>query len=163
MTMNELLAVVLTLVLQHGTMPPGMTHEQHLQQMEKDAALKKRGAVAMGFDQDKTAHHFRTSATGGSIEVEVNDPADSTSRDQVRSHLKEIAGAFAKGDFGKPSQTHAEVPPGVPAMERLRTAIRYKYERTDRGGAVRISTSDPEALKAIHEFLDYQGREHHKK
>jgi len=161
--MNELLAVLLTLALQHATMPPGMSHEEHMKQMAKDAALKQRGALAMGFDQDKTTHHFRTSATGGSIEVEVNDPADSTSRDQVRTHLKEIAGAFAKGDFGKPFQTHAEVPPGVPAMERLRTAIRYKYEQTERGGAVRISTSDPEALEAIHEFLRYQSREHHKK
>jgi hypothetical protein len=161
--MKQLLAALLAFVLQHPAMPPGMSHEEHMKQMAKDAALKQRGTLAMGFDQDKTAHHFRTSATGGSIEVEVKDPADSTSRDQVRSHLKEIAGAFAKGDFGKPFQTHAEVPPGVPAMERLRSAIRYKYEQTDRGGAVRITTSDPEALKAIHEFLDYQGREHHKK
>jgi len=159
--MNELLALLVTLALQHGAMPPGMTHEQHHEQMAKDAALKKRGAIAMGFDQHKTTHQFPASATGGSIEVEVNDPADSTSRDQVRSHLKEIASAFANGDFEKPFQTHAEVPPGVPAMQRLKSAIRYKYEQTDRGGAVRISTSDPEALRAIHEFLDYQGKEHH--
>jgi hypothetical protein len=148
-------------VLQHPTMPAGMSHEEHLKQMEKDAALKKRGTIAMGFDQDKTAHHFRTSATGGSIEVEVKDPADSVSRDQVRSHLKEIAAAFAKGDFTKPFETHAEMPPGVPSMERLKTVIRYKYEETPRGGLVRITTSDPGALKAVHEFLDYQAREHH--
>ena len=29
------------------------------------------------------------------------------------------------------------------------------------GGKVRISTSNPEALKAIHEFLAYQASEHH--
>ena len=115
----------------------------------------------MGFDQDTTEHQFRTSASGGSIEVEVKDAADLASREQIRSHLKEIAGAFAKGDFAKPFQTHAEVPAGVPAMERLKGVIRYKYEETPRGGLVRISTSDPEALKAVHEFLDYQGREHH--
>jgi hypothetical protein len=79
----------------------------------------------------------------------------------VRSHLKEIAAAFAKGDFAKPFQTHAEVPPGVPAMERLKAVIRYTYEPTPRGGMVRISTSDPEALKAVHDFLAYQAREHH--
>src|SRR5437879_3509914 len=115
--MKELLTAVLVVALQHPTMPAGMSHEEHLKQMEKDAALKKRGTLAMGFDQDKVAHHFRTSATGGSIEVDVKDPADATSLDQVRSHLKEIAAAFAKGDFAKPFQTHAEVPPGVPAME----------------------------------------------
>ena len=159
--MKSLLAAVLMFALQHPTMPAGMSHEEHLKQMEKDAALKKRGTIAMGFDQDKTAHHFRTSATGGSIEVEVKDPADSASRNQVRSHLTEIAASFAKGDFAKPFQTHAEVPPGVPSMERLKAVIRYRYEETARGGVVRISTSDPDALKAVHEFLDYQAREHH--
>jgi len=159
---KNLLAAILTLALQqHPAMPAGMSHEEHLKQMEKDAALKARGTIAMGFDQDKTAHHFRTSATGGSIEVEVKDPADSVSRDQVRIHLKELAAAFAKGDFAKPFQTHAEVPPGVPSMERLKAVIRYKYEETARGGLVRITTSDPDAIKAVHEFLGYQAREHH--
>jgi hypothetical protein len=159
--MMNLLAAVLAFALQHPAMPAGMSHEEHLKQMAKDAELKKRGTLAMGFDQDKTAHHFRTSATGGSIEVEVTDPADSGSRDQIRSHLKEIAADFAKGDFAKPFQTHAEVPPGVPSMERLKADIRYKYEETPRGGMVRISTSNSEALKAIHEFLAYQASEHH--
>src|SRR5438045_8243676 len=143
--MNALVVAVLAFALQHPAMPAGMTHEEHLKQMAKDAELKKRGTIAMGFDQDKTAHRFRTSATGGTIEVEVKDPADSASRDQVRSHLKEIAAAFANGDFTKPFQTHAEVPPGVPVMEHLTAAIRYKYEETSRGGRVRITTSDPEA------------------
>jgi hypothetical protein len=158
--MKTLLAVFLTLAWQHPAMPAGMSHQEHLAQMEKDAALKERGALAMGFDQDRTEHHFRTSATGGSIEVEVKDSADATSRDAVRSHLKEIAEAFAKGDFAKPFQTHAEVPPGVPAMVRLKGGIRYKYEETARGGMVRITTSDPDALNAVHEFLAYQTREH---
>ena len=56
---------------QHPTMPAGMSHEEHLKQMEQDAALKKRGAAAMGFDQDAAVHHFRVTPTGGSIEVEV--------------------------------------------------------------------------------------------
>ena len=158
---NMLTAALVLFALQHSSMPSGISHEEHLKQMAKDAELKRRGTLAMGFDQDKTAHHFRTSAIGGSIEVEVKDPADSVSRDQVRNHLKEIAAAFAKGDFTKPFETHAEMPPGVPSMERLKTVIRYKYEKTPRGGLVRISTSDPDALKAVHEFLAYQAREHH--
>ncbi|MEO6238767.1 MAG: hypothetical protein ABIQ52_17355 [Vicinamibacterales bacterium] len=159
--MKELFAAILAFALQHPTMPAGMSHDEHLKQMAKDGELKKRGTIAMGFDQEKTAHHFRTSATGGSIDVEVKDPADTASRDQIRGHLKEIASAFATGDFTKPFQTHAEVPPGVPAMERLKAVIRYKYEETARGAMVRITTSDPEALEAIHEFLAYQAREHH--
>ena len=158
--MKVVFAAVFTMFLQHPGMPAGMTHEQHMKQMQKDAELKKRGALAMGFDQDKTTHHFRATPAGGSIEVAVKAAADAVSRDQIRSHLKEIAAAFAKGDFAKPFQTHAEVPPGVPAMQRLKAAIRYKYEETPDGGAVRITTADPDALKAVHEFLAYQGREH---
>ena len=124
--MNQFVAALLAFVLQHPGMPPGMCHDEHMKQMAKDAALKQRGALAMGFAQDKTTHHFSTSVTGGSIEVEVKDAADSASRRQIRRHLKDIAGAFAKGDFAKPFQTHAEVPPGVPAMQRLKSVIRAR-------------------------------------
>lgn len=158
--MKTLLTLLLTLALQHQSMPPGMTHEQHLKQMQKDAELKKRGALAMGFDQDKTAHRFPVSPTGGSIEVDAIDPDDRASRDQIRTHLKEIAKSFARGDFAKPFQTHAEVPPGVPEMQRLKEKIRYAFVETPRGGAVRITTTDAAALAAVHAFLAYQSREH---
>jgi len=158
----QLLALVVSLVLQHTGMPAGMSHEDHLKQM-KDAELNRRGAAAMGFDQHTTVHHFPITGTGGSIEVEVKDPADQTSLGAVRAHLQEIAGAFANGDFDKPFQTHAEVPPGVPEMQGLKRAITYKYEETARGGAVRITTSDKAALQAVHKFLEYQAREHHAK
>ena len=126
----------------------------------QQSELDRRGALAMGFDQQKTTHAFLSTAAGGSIEVRANDAADAATTRQIRTHLAEIAKAFASGDFTKPFQTHAEVPPGVPAMQRLKTAIRYVYSDTPRGGVVRITTSDPEALAAVHEFLAYQRREH---
>jgi SAM-dependent methyltransferase len=145
---------------QHPQMPAGMTHEQHMAQMKKDAEMKQRGSLAMGFDQDKTTHHFNLTADGGSIGVDANDPADQASRDQIRVHLKEIAVAFAQGDFAKPLLAHSEVPPGVPVLQRLKTEIAYVFQETERGGIVRISTSNPEARAALHEFLTYQIKEH---
>jgi len=159
--MTSMLTAILILALQHPSMPAGMSHEEHQKQMQKDAELKRRGEAAMGFDQDKTTHHFRTSASGGSIEVDVRDPKDTASLARVRAHLQEIATAFATGDFASPMQTHAEVPPGVPVMERLKSAIVYTYAETSHGGAVRIRTTNTDALAAIHEFLQYQSREHH--
>jgi hypothetical protein len=97
---------------QHTAMPPGMTHEEHMAQMKKDAEMTEHGNLAMGFDQDKTTHHFRLTADGGSISVDANARADQTSRDQIRAHLKEIANAFGQGDLGKPLMTHGEFPPG---------------------------------------------------
>jgi hypothetical protein len=158
--MKTLLALILAALAQHQSMPPGMTHEQHLKQLEKEAELKKRGALAMGFDQDKTTHRFPVSPSGGSIEVDAVDADDHASRDQIRTHLREIAKSFASGDFEKPFQTHAEVPPGVPEMQRLQERIRYEFVETARGGAVRITTTDAAALAAVHAFLAYQSREH---
>lgn len=145
---------------QHPSMPPGMTHEEHLAQVRKDAEMKQRGNQAMGFDQDKTTHHFVLTATGGLIQVEVNDPTDLTSRDLIRTHLREISSEFGNGVFDKPFETHAEVPPGVPTMQRLKASITYSFETTATGGLVRIVTANPDALHAVHDFLRYQIKEH---
>src|SRR5438132_9808077 len=115
-------------VAQHPQMPPGMTHEEHLAQVQKEAELKQRGATAMGFDQDAVSHHFRLSASGGSIAVAVKDPRDAASLAAIRSHLKEIAGEFAAGRFDAPFATHGEAPPGVPALRQRRGDLTYRYE-----------------------------------
>ncbi|MGE5243739.1 MAG: hypothetical protein ACM3SQ_05895 [Betaproteobacteria bacterium] len=162
--MRLLTTIVLAIVTVRAgaaqSMPQGMTHEQHMAQMQHDAELKRRGAMAMGFDQDKTFHSFRLAENGGSIEVSVKDSADTADRDAIRAHLREIAKSFAAGNFEKPMMTHGEEPDGVAVMKRLKSAITYRYEETPAGGRVRISTADVEALKAVHAFLRYQIREH---
>jgi hypothetical protein len=145
---------------QHSAMPAGTTHEEHLAQMQKDAEMKKRGAAAMGFDQDKVTHHFVLSPDGGTIRVEVRDASDEASRQAIQQHLQQIAEEFAKGRFEAPLATHAELPPGVPTLQRLGASVAYRFERTPNGGTVRITTSNKDGLNAIHEFLRYQIREH---
>jgi hypothetical protein len=145
---------------QHCDMPPGMTHEQHQAQMKRQAEMKKRGNGAMGFDQDKTTHHFLLTGNGGVIEVEANASTDNASRDKIRSHLKEIAEEFAKGDFRAPLATHNEMPPGAETMQKLKSKIAYSYEERPNGAAVRITSSDGSAVKAVQDFLRYQIKEH---
>ena len=138
----------------------GMTHEQHLAQIQKDEEMKKRGAAAMGFDQDAVTHHFLLKPDGGVIEVRVRERSDVTNLNAIRAHLRDIAKQFADGRFDAPFATHAEVPSGVPTLQRLKSAIRYSYgERAD-GGRVEILTQNAEALDAIHQFLRYQIAEH---
>jgi hypothetical protein len=144
--LTTLFAASLLAGAQHPTMPKGMSHE--------------RAARAMGFDQDTTVHHFRLSPAGGSIQVEVKDPADSATRTQIRTHLRGIADQFARGDFAKPLATHAEVPPGVAVMQQRKAAIAYRYEDTQRGARIVVDTTDAVALRAIHDFLRYQIAEH---
>jgi hypothetical protein len=159
--MNPLIpvATALLLIAQHPTMPKGMSHEEHLKQMEKDEALKTRGGYAMGFDQDATTHHFKLSSMGGSIEVTVKNQSDAIVVKAVRDHVRSIAGEFAQGIFGKPFATHGEVLPGVPVMKN-RGVISYRYADLPDGGVVRIETTDALALKAVHAFLRYQITEH---
>ena len=127
------------------------------------AALQRRGAspMAMGVDQSTSAHRFDDLPDGGRIELqrEVDDPAGV---ERIRSHLRHIAAAFAAGDFRIPAFVHdrAEVP-GTDVMTAKRAVIRYEFEKLPRGGAVRISTSDPEAIAAIHRFLAFQRGDHH--
>lgn len=128
--------------------------------MSDHAAMNARGDKGMGFSQEKTTHRFQLTADGGAIEVSANDPADTTSRTQIRQHLGHIAKMFAEGNFQIPMFVHDKIPDGVAVMEQQKASISYKYEETKRGGLVRIQTSNPKALKAVHEFLRFQIREH---
>jgi hypothetical protein len=123
-------------------------------------AVDKRGDHVMGFSHEKTTHHFRPYKDGGAIEVTANDAKDTESRDQIRMHLSHIAKMFASGDFNAPMLIHDRVPPGVPVMQKLKSEIKYEFQETDRGGVVRITTSNEEAVKAVHEFLRFQIDDH---
>lgn len=122
--------------------------------------MTERGDQAMGFSQQWTTHHFRMLNDGGVIEVEANEPQDAASRDQIRMHLQQIARMFSEGNFDTPMFIHAQTPPGVPVMQRLKNELKYEFEKTERGGRVRITTSKAEALAAVHEFLRFQIKEH---
>lgn len=125
-----------------------------------DAAMNARGDHVMGFDHNKTTHHFMLTKTGGVIQVQVNNPSDSASRDHIRVHLQRISKAFASGDFANPMEVHDEMPPGVPVMRERKDKTTYTYESIENGGKVLIHTNDPPALEAVHEYLRYQIREH---
>ena len=125
-----------------------------------DEQMNKRGDHVMGFDHTKTTHHFSLEKWGGSIEVTANSSDDAESSGEIRMHLKHIAKMFADGNFNAPILIHDQTPPGVPVMQDLKGEIKYSFEEIDRGAAVRISTKNPTALKAIHDFLRFQIEEH---
>jgi hypothetical protein len=122
--------------------------------------MNKRGDKHMGFDHLKTTHHFLLANDGGSIQVEANDVKDTESRDQIRQHLRHITMMFSEGNFEVPKLIHEKTPPGSEVMKQLKDAINYQFNETERGASIKISTTDPQALKAIHEFLKFQIKEH---
>ena len=135
-------------------------HDAHTKAASTSPTMEERGEKGMGFSQTATTHHFFLTPDGGVIQVEANDSADATNRDNIRMHLTHIAHAFAEGDFDIPMFVHDTVPPGVPEMKRLRSTIRYSFVETPNGGRVVISTTDPDSLAAIHKFLQFQIEEH---
>ena len=114
----------------------------------------------MGFSHEKTTHHFRLTKDGGSIEAIANDFADANSRDEIRQHLQHIAMLFREGDFNAPMLIHARTPPGVPTMKKLRGEIHYRVEDLPNGARVRVSSENPKAIAAIHDFLRFQIQDH---
>jgi hypothetical protein len=120
----------------------------------------KRGDEVMGFSHEKTKHHFRLYADGGAVDVEANDAKDTASRDQIRSHLGHIVTMFAAGNFSAPMLIHAQNPAGTEEMKRLRDAIQYRLETTEKGARIRITAKDPDALRAVYEFLRFQIADH---
>jgi len=132
---------------------------QHQGQHQMDE-MNKRGDKHMGFDHLKTTHHFLLANDGGSINVEANDVKDSESRDQIRRHLRHIAMMFGEGNFEVPMLIHEKTPPGSEVMKQLKSEIGYEFIETERGASIKISTTNAQAVKAIHEFLTFQIMEH---
>jgi hypothetical protein len=140
---------------------PCPLHAQHTAAAhDRETALDQRGDQVMGFEHARTAHHFLMTQDGGAIQVEVTDPKDGESLAQIRGHLAQVASAFAGGDFAMTQQVHDRILPGTAEMARLKDAISYRYKQTERGAQVRIATSDPAALQAIHVFLRAQIEDH---
>lgn len=123
--------------------------------------MQARGEHVMGVDQYTSAHVFEDLPDGGRVVLERADSADTAAIRTIRAHMRDIAGAFRAGDFTKPFAVHAQTVPGTAVMTAHRTAIRYEAIDRPRGGEVRISSADPAAVAAIHEFLAFQRGAHH--
>ena len=124
------------------------------------AAMQKRGKMVMGVDQYTSTHKFDALPDGGRIELQRDVP-DSAGTARIRAHLREIAVAFKAGDFAQPATVHMTEVPGTRIMAAKRAVITYETHDLPRGAELRIRTSDPEALRAIHDFMAFQRTEHH--
>jgi hypothetical protein len=138
----------------HDAQPGQQKSEHHID------AVNRRGDEAMDFDHAKTTHHFLLQPEGGTIRVEANDVADDASRSSIRTHLVHIAKAFSEGDFNIPMFVHDQIPPGVLVMKSKKDQIKYEYRELPAGAEVVITSSDRQAVRAIHQFLQFQIRDH---
>ena len=75
--------------------------------------------------------------------------------------MRAIAKAFASGDFTTPEFVHMRMVPGADVMAARRSLITYEPRDLPRGAELRIRTTDPEAVAAIHRFMAFQRSDHH--
>jgi hypothetical protein len=141
-------------------------HAQHAghdsTKAQKDSAfhaMQSRGLFVMGVDQYTSVHKFEDLSNGGRIELQraVDDTAGVN---QIRKHFREIGEAFAHGDFRAPGLVHATTVPGVEVLVAKRDALRVVMRNLPGGAEMRLTSTDPDVVKAIHEFLEFQRTEH---
>ena len=125
------------------------------------AVVQARGETVMGVDQYTSTHAFEDLPDGGRIILDRDSRADSAGVTRIRRHMRDITAAFEAGDFTKPFQVHVGAVPGTSVMAARRSAISYREVDRPRGAEVRIRTTDPAAIAAVHEFLAFQRGAHH--
>lgn len=123
------------------------------------ALIQARGHAAMGVDQYTSFHRFESLPDGGRISLQ-RDPRDTSGVVQIRSHMRRIETAFARGDFTLPGLVHDRDVPGTAVMGAHQSRISYVADTLPGGGELRLRTSDPSALEAIHQFLAFQRQDH---
>jgi hypothetical protein len=151
--------LVLVLAFTGATTPIAAQHDPSSHDAHH-AAVDARGARVMGFDQQRTRHHFRLYEDGGAIDIAVTDAADAANRDAIREHLPHIARLFADGRFDAPMLVHDTAVPGTDDLARLKTSVTYTYVATPGGGRIDMVTANPDALAALHRFLAFQIADH---
>lgn len=124
------------------------------------AAVQARGESVMGVNQYTSQHVFEGLPDGGWIILERSDTTDSAGIATIRAHIDTIVSDFRTGNFNKPFQVHAQVVPGTAVMAARASEIEYQAVTRPGGAAVRITTTDPTALAAVHEFLAFQRSDH---
>jgi hypothetical protein len=124
------------------------------------AALQQRGETAMGVNQYTSQHVFEPLPDGGRIVLQ-REASDSGGVAAIRAHMDTISKSFGNGDFAVPGFVHATGDvPGTAAMKRLKAEITYTPQDLPGGAQVVISTRNPQAISAIHEFLAFQRMDH---
>jgi hypothetical protein len=124
------------------------------------AALQQRGETAMGVNQYTSQHVFEALPDGGRIVLQRKE-SDSAGEATIRAHMRRISTAFRNGDFALPGFVHATGDvPGTAVMKRLKAEITYTSRDLPGGAEVVISSRNPEAVSAIHDFLAFQRMDH---
>lgn len=126
------------------------------------AAVERRGAHVMPFDQNATMHRFTQNSSGGVETVTVNNANDTKQIDLVQQHLARERALFAVGDFSDPMAIHGMKMPGVQDLQRGAATgrITITYEGIRDGARLTYAASDANLVNALHSWFNAQLMDH---
>ena len=114
----------------------------------------------MPFDQERTTHGFRATATGGVQRVVANARKDAHQVMLIREHLRRETGRFAAGDFADPMAIHGMKMPGITALRQGYWRVKVTYSKMAGGAKISYTTADASLVAALHEWFDAQLADH---
>jgi hypothetical protein len=132
----------------------------HAADTERQREVTTRGVAVMPFDQEQTMHMFQPLADGGLQRVTVKDPKNQAQIALIRSHLKEEANRFQRGDFADPAKIHGVDMPGLAELSRGAARIDVAYAERADGAEIRYTAKDPALVVALHRWFQAQVHDH---
>ncbi|HEX5187422.1 MAG TPA: hypothetical protein VFV86_11085 [Nitrososphaeraceae archaeon] len=129
-------------------------------QSAASTSMLERGDVAMGFNQSKISHQFKSTSSGGEIWITALNNSDIETIKQIKNHISVIQKEFSSGNFTKPFYIHVKDVPGTKIMSEKKDLIDYSINEIDNGATLILEAKDKELLDAIHQFMAFQGTEH---
>jgi hypothetical protein len=114
----------------------------------------------MPFDLERTTHVFRPLPDGGVQTVTADDPVEQEQVALIRSHLRQEARAFMRGDFGDPAEIHGSEMPDLAQLSENYDQITIDFSETDAGARLRYRAGDPRVVDALHRWFEAQLMDH---
>lgn len=124
-------------------------------------SMLQRGDIAMGFNQSKISHQFKSTPTGGEILITALNNSDIETIKQIKNHISIIQKEFSSGNFTKPFYIHTQDVPGNKLMSEKKDLIKYSINKINNSAILILETKDKELLDAIHQFITFQNTEHY--
>jgi hypothetical protein len=134
--------------------------------MSRQDEVARQGAQVMPFDLARTTHRFDDAPGGGVETVTANDAGDTRQIELIRSHLRQEAARFSRGDFSDPATIHGKDMPGMATLAAAGDKLRVSYEAVPAGARLSYSSGDSTVSRAIHAWFaaqrsDHSAHEHH--
>lgn len=134
--------------------PPGTHTPEQRRQRDTARAEMQRRVQPAAVGATTTTPRMDDLPDGGRIELQ-RDGDDPQGAAQLRRRLADMASQFTGA-----AQATGPAAPGTAVMAAKRAVIVYSMEILPRGAALRITSQDPEAVAAIHQYLAFRRRRH---